>query len=172
MAALANPGLPGSFSFDTVIYASAGSNYGGVPALSQYTIYDTPDPAYVTPRINISVFANLGIGAPWPFPNTSVPLNGHVCIPRGRGPFPPHRVIPRELGPSAHLSGRRLRRRQDRDADAAFADCVAGRTRRGPERYPQRRVPVRSAFVGDAVRRRCPGIQLIQFESSMRGSAP
>ena len=30
MAALANPGLPGSFSFDTVIYASAGSNYGGV----------------------------------------------------------------------------------------------------------------------------------------------
>ncbi len=88
MAALANPGLPGSFSFDTVIYASAGSNYGGVPALSQYTIYDTPDPAYVTPRINISVFANLGIGAPWPFPNTSVPLNGHVCIPRGRGPFP------------------------------------------------------------------------------------
>src|SRR5260221_3103360 len=88
MAALANPGLPGSFSFDTVIYASAGSNYAGVPALSQYTIYDTPDPAYVTPRINISVFANLGIGAPWPFPNTSVPLNGHVCIPRGRGPFP------------------------------------------------------------------------------------
>jgi hypothetical protein len=88
MAALANPGLPGSFSFDTVIYASAGSNYAGVPALSQYTIYDTPDAAYVTPRINISVFANLGIGAPWPFPNTSVPLNGHVCIPRGRGPFP------------------------------------------------------------------------------------
>jgi hypothetical protein len=32
--------------------------------------------------------ANLGIGAPWPFPNTSVPLNGHVCIPRERGPFP------------------------------------------------------------------------------------
>jgi len=88
MAALTNPGLPGSFAFDTVIYASAGSNYGGVPALSQYTIYDTPDPAYVTPRVNISVFANLGIGAPWPFPNTSVPLNGHVCIPRGRGPFP------------------------------------------------------------------------------------
>ena len=64
MAVLTNPGLPGSFSFDTVIYASAGSNYGGVPALSQYTIYDTPDPAYLTPRINISVFANLGIGAP------------------------------------------------------------------------------------------------------------
>lgn len=88
MAALTDPGLPGSFAFDTVIYASAGSNYAGVPALSRYTIYDTPDPAYVTPRVNISVFANLGIGAPWPFPNTSVPLNGHVCIPRGRGPFP------------------------------------------------------------------------------------
>src|SRR6266851_7262701 len=88
MAALNNPGLAGAVPFDTVIYASAGSNYTGVPALVQYKIYDTPDPAYVTPRINISVFANLGFGAPWPFLNTNVPLNGHICIPRGRGPFP------------------------------------------------------------------------------------
>ncbi len=88
MAVLNNPGLAGESLFDTMIYASAGSNYGGVPALAQYTIYDTPDPAYVTPRINISVFANLGFGAPWPFLNTNVPLNGHICIPRGRGPFP------------------------------------------------------------------------------------
>jgi hypothetical protein len=41
----------------------------------------------VTPRINISAFGNLG-NAPWPFTNTNVPLNGHACIPRGRGPFP------------------------------------------------------------------------------------
>jgi hypothetical protein len=88
MAVLNNPGLAGDALFDTVIYASAGSNYSSVPALAQYTIYDTPDPAYVTPRVNISVFANLGFGAPWPFLNTSVPLNGHICIPRGRGPFP------------------------------------------------------------------------------------
>ena len=88
MAALNNPGLAGAVPFDTVIYASAGLNYTGVPALVQYKIYDTPDPAYVTPRINISVFANLGFGAPWPFLNTNVPLNGHICIPRGRGPFP------------------------------------------------------------------------------------
>src|SRR3984893_3656204 len=87
MAALNNPGLPGAVPFDTVIYASAGSNYTGVPALVQYKIYDTPDPAYVTPRINISVFANLGFGAPWPFLNTNVPLNGHICIPRCRCPF-------------------------------------------------------------------------------------
>lgn len=87
MAELKNPALAGTVLFDTVIYASAGSNYGGVPALIQYKIYDTPDPAFVTPRINISPFANLGT-APWPFPNTSVPLNGHICIPRGRGPFP------------------------------------------------------------------------------------
>jgi hypothetical protein len=50
-------------------------------------MYDTPHPAYITPRINISPFANLG-SAPWPFTNTNVPLNGHICIPRGRGPFP------------------------------------------------------------------------------------
>ena len=87
MAELKNPALPGEIAFDTVVYASAGSNYGGVPALVQYKIYDTPDLAFITPRINISPFAHLGT-APWPFPNTSVPLNGHICIPRGRGPFP------------------------------------------------------------------------------------
>jgi hypothetical protein len=87
MAELKNPALAGDVAFDTVVYASAGSNYGAVPALAQYVIYDAPDPAFITPRIDISPFANLGT-APWPFPNTSVPLNGHICIPRGRGPFP------------------------------------------------------------------------------------
>lgn len=88
MAALINPGLSGAVPFDTVIYASAGLNYAAVPALVQYKIYDTPDPAYVTPRINLAVFANLGGGAPWPFTIANVPLNGHICMPRGRGPFP------------------------------------------------------------------------------------
>ena len=87
MAELKNPALAGDLLFDTVIYASAGSNYGGVPALAQFTIYDTPHPSFVTPRINIAPFANLG-SAPWPFLNTNVPLNGHICIPRGRGAFP------------------------------------------------------------------------------------
>lgn len=87
MAELNNPGLPGDVLFDTVIYAAPGVNYSGVPALAQYNIYDTPDPAYLTGRIDISLFANLG-SAPWPFSNTNVPLNGHICVPRGRGPFP------------------------------------------------------------------------------------
>jgi hypothetical protein len=87
MVALNNPGLTGIVPFDTVIYASSGLAYP-TPALAQYTIYQTPDPAYVTGRINISAFANLGFSAPWPFSNTNVPLNGHVCVPHGRGPFP------------------------------------------------------------------------------------
>jgi hypothetical protein len=87
MAAMKNPGLPGEVAFDTVIYASPGVNYGLVPALAQFVIYDTPDPLYTTPRINISAFGNLG-SAPWPFLNTNVPINGHICVPRGRGPFP------------------------------------------------------------------------------------
>src|SRR5215813_12045743 len=82
---LRNPGLPGHEEFDTLIYGSPPLAYPA--ALSQYVIYNTPDPAYVTGRINISAFANLG-SAPWPFANTNVPLNGHICIPRGRGPFP------------------------------------------------------------------------------------
>ena len=88
MEPLKNPGLAGDVPFDTVIYASSGVNYSAVPALAQYHFYDTPDPAYVTGRINVSAFANLGAAVPWPFLNTNVPLNGHVCVPRGRGPFP------------------------------------------------------------------------------------
>jgi hypothetical protein len=87
MRAPRNPGLAGRFGFHTVVYASSGLNYSAVPALNQYQIYDSPDPAYITGRINLSAFANLGT-APWPFLNTNVPLNGHICIPHGRGPFP------------------------------------------------------------------------------------
>ena len=86
MTILNNPALPGPSLFDTVIYGSPPLAY---PApLVQYAIYNAPDPAYITPRINVSAFANLGGGAVWPFLNTNVPLNGHICIPRGRGPFP------------------------------------------------------------------------------------
>jgi hypothetical protein len=81
---LRNPGLPGNEEFDTLIYGSPPLAYPA--ALSQYVIYNTPDPAYVTGRINVSAFANLGGATPWPFTNTNVPLNGHICIPRGRGP--------------------------------------------------------------------------------------
>jgi hypothetical protein len=88
MAALHNPGLPGKFPYDSVLYASAGVNYSAVPALNQYHLYDHPDPAYVTGRIDLSAFAELGAAVPWPFANTAVPLNGHLRIPRGRGPFP------------------------------------------------------------------------------------
>lgn len=83
---LRNPGHPGNEEFDTLIYGSPPLVYPAV--LSQYVIYNTPDPAYVTGRINVSAFANLGAATPWPFTNTNVPLNGHICIPRGRGPFP------------------------------------------------------------------------------------
>lgn len=86
MANLKNPALPGDAEFDTFIYGAPPLAYPA--SLSQYTIYNTPDPAYFTGRINVSAFANLGAATPWPFANTNVPLNGHVCVPRGRGPFP------------------------------------------------------------------------------------
>lgn len=88
MPGTANPGSEGPLSFDVVIYASAGLNYSAVPPLNQYNIYDSSDPNYLTGRVDLSPFAELGNFVPWPFTNTAVPLNGHVCIPRGRGPFP------------------------------------------------------------------------------------
>ena len=80
---LRNSGRPGNEEFDTLIFGSPPLAYPA--ALSQYVIYNTPDPAYVTGRINISAFANLGAATPWPFTNANVPLNGHICIPRGKG---------------------------------------------------------------------------------------
>ena len=86
MANLKNPALPGDVEFDTFIYGAPPLAYPA--SLSQYAIYNTPDTGFSTGRINVSAFANLGFATPWPFTNTNVPLNGHVCVPRGRGPFP------------------------------------------------------------------------------------
>src|SRR5262250_3708582 len=83
MASLKNPAVAGDVQFDTFIYGAPPLAYPAL--LSQYVIYNTPDPAYVTGLVNISAFANLGSSTPWPFLNTNVPLNGHVCVPRGRG---------------------------------------------------------------------------------------
>jgi hypothetical protein len=88
MAELRNPGAAGRFGFDTFVYAASGVDYATVPALSEYQVYDSPHPEYVTGRIDISAFGQLGFFTPWPFSPTDVPLNGHVCVPRGRGPFP------------------------------------------------------------------------------------
>jgi hypothetical protein len=88
MGRLANPAAPGASRFDRMIYASAGLNYGNIPALAaEYGIFDNPAAGFVTPRIDISAFAQLG-NPLWPFDPTTVPLNGLVRVPRGRGPFP------------------------------------------------------------------------------------
>ena len=55
---LRNPGHPGNEEFDTVTYGSPPLPYSAL--LAQFAIYNTPDPAYVTGRINVSAFANLG----------------------------------------------------------------------------------------------------------------
>ena len=58
MASLKNPAIAGDVQFDTFIYGAPPLAYPA--SLSQYVIYNTPDPAYVTGRINVSAFANLG----------------------------------------------------------------------------------------------------------------
>jgi hypothetical protein len=88
LTALHDISVPGRYPFDPVVYASAGLNYAAVPQLNQYTQFDHPTAGYVTGRIDISAFADLGAFTPWPFSNTDVPLNGEIRIPRGRGPFP------------------------------------------------------------------------------------
>src|SRR5262245_36109144 len=86
MTSLTNPASAGEVQFDTIIYGAPPLAYP--VSLSQYAFYNTPDPAYITGRISVSAFTNLGASTPWPFSNANVPLNGHVCVPHGRRPFP------------------------------------------------------------------------------------
>ncbi|WP_088889513.1 hypothetical protein [Leptolyngbya ohadii] len=86
--ALANPALPGSFSFSQVVYAAPGLNYSTSPALSQYVVFQTPTAGYQTRRIDISDFADLPSGFGWPFTAANAPINGLLRVPQGSGPFP------------------------------------------------------------------------------------
>jgi len=94
MASLKNPAIAGDVQFDTFIYGAPPLAYPA--SLSQYVIYNTPDPAYITGRIDVSAFANLGASTPWPFLNTNVPLKW-TCLraPRER-PLPARRVCARQ----------------------------------------------------------------------------
>jgi hypothetical protein len=90
MGSLKNPGLPGDVPFDTVIYDSPGVNYSAVPPLAQYNISDSPDPAYLTGRINISAFGNLG--SPEVCRLANVPRGGDTATLTITKPGPSHRL--------------------------------------------------------------------------------
>ena len=90
---LVDPSQSGPFSFTNVIYASSGLNYSANPNLTQYQIYENPSSSnFETQRLNLDGIATLGRtggGATgWPFDETQIPINGHIRIPVGSGPFP------------------------------------------------------------------------------------
>src|SRR5215831_11670327 len=85
MASLKNPAVAGDVQFDTFIYSAPPLAYPAL--LSQYVIYNTPDPAYVTGRVNISAFANLGSSTPWAISqHERAPLDMFACR-AGQAPF-------------------------------------------------------------------------------------
>ena len=64
MASLPNPSASKQLFVRHMVYASAGRDYAGSPEPSP-PVHDLrrPDPAYVTPRISLAAFADLGISA-------------------------------------------------------------------------------------------------------------
>jgi hypothetical protein len=88
MSDIVNPGEPGSYSFDQVVYAAPNLNYSANPSLNQYTVFQTPTAGFATRRINLSNIAELGFSVNWPFNSTEIPINGLLQIPKGEGPFP------------------------------------------------------------------------------------
>ena len=93
---LNNPGKFGSFSFSEIIYASSGLDYSVNPNLGEYQVYQNPSRNFETQRLNLDGIATLGttvIGGQmrpvgWPFTVSEVPINGHIRVPEGSGPFP------------------------------------------------------------------------------------
>ena len=84
MASLKNPAIAGDVQFDTFIYGAPPLAYPA--SLSQYVIYNTPDPAYITGRIDVSAFANLGASTPWPFPTRTYRSMDMFACPAGGAP--------------------------------------------------------------------------------------
>lgn len=87
MSNLSNPGDRGAYSFTSVVYAAPNLDYTTGQGLEQYHIYHTPTDGFVTRRIDILDIANFDASYPWPFDNTSVPINGQIGIPSENGPF-------------------------------------------------------------------------------------
>ena len=85
---LANPAVPGPFTFVSVVYAAPGLNYSSNPALSEYIDFESPTSGYQTRTIDISDFSDLPFSPSWPFNATNAPINGLLRIPQGIGPFP------------------------------------------------------------------------------------
>lgn len=97
---LENPAQPGSFSINEVVYASSGLDYSTNPNLGEYQIYQNPTSSFETQRLNLDDIATLGVNVievggvrqevpvGWPFRVSEVPINGHIRIPNGNGPFP------------------------------------------------------------------------------------
>jgi hypothetical protein len=65
MATLSNPETPGSFPFQSVVYAAPGLNFTD-PSLSDYQLYAHPAPDFIARRIDLSLFANFDASVPRP----------------------------------------------------------------------------------------------------------
>jgi hypothetical protein len=80
IAGLKNPGLAGDVQFDTVIYGSPPLAYSAL--LSQFAIYNAPDPAYVTGRTpRQGAFPTHGICTRQSQPNRKLHARILVSVP-------------------------------------------------------------------------------------------
>ncbi len=72
---LLDPAKPGSFSFESVVYAAPGLNYSASPDLDQYLLFQKPTSGYQTRTIDLSDFADVPADPEWPFRASQVPIN-------------------------------------------------------------------------------------------------
>jgi len=83
-----NPGVAGSFTFTSAVYAAPGLNYAEMLAPAQYALFESPTAGYTTRFVDITDFVYLPTQYHWPFESSAAPVNGLIRIPNGTGPFP------------------------------------------------------------------------------------
>jgi hypothetical protein len=88
MGSFTNIGGRGTYCFTSVVYAAPSLDCSATQGLEPYHVYLTPTEGFTTRTIDISANVNLEADCPWPFDKTQVPINGHIRIPHGDGPFP------------------------------------------------------------------------------------
>src|SRR5262245_1070319 len=84
MASLKNPAIAGDVQFETFIYGAPPLAYPA--SLSQYVIYNTPDPAYITGRIDVSAFATSGLAPRGHFSTRTYRSMDMFACPAGDAP--------------------------------------------------------------------------------------
>lgn len=88
MISLPDPGKPGEYKFNRIIYADPQLDFLKTNDLQDHCVFDNPTPEYETRRIDFGEVVNFDYSTDWKFSKKETPINGIFSLPEGDRPFP------------------------------------------------------------------------------------